>query len=281
MGGLGRLGRRRAGEGAGIDGRLPTFVVIGAMKCGTSALHSLLGEHPQIGVAAAKELNFFAGKWWRGIAWYASRFPPAPARGETSPAYTSPSFPEAAGRLRATLPEARLIYMLRDPLERAISQYLHHRRDGTEPRPLAEALLDPGSQYVARSRYWRRLEPFAERFPHSRIMVVAQERLRLRPAELLAELDRFLDVDPAARPAAPPPRPPRRRAPSAPPELRARFEALVAGDLAQLARAFPAARSLQGDETRADIGVYERATDAGDSPRQAGLARSPGPRYTF
>jgi len=177
-----------------VSGALPTFVVIGAMKCGTTALHRMLRGHPAIAMSDPKELNFFfgtappapdaddrwaEGNWWRGVDWYAHHFPAhVPVRGESSPGYTSPDHPEVAARLADTLPAARLVYLVRDPIDRAVSQYHHHRRDGAEPRPLVEALLDPGSQYVARSRYSERLAPFLDHVPRQRILVVAMEDLR-------------------------------------------------------------------------------------------------------
>jgi hypothetical protein len=200
-----------------VSGALPTFVIIGAMKCGTSALHRMLGAHPDIAMSDPKELNFFfgtappvdaddpwsTGNWWRGAGWYAAHFPThAPVRGEASPGYTSPDHPHVAARLAATLPDARLVYLVRDPVDRAISQYLHHRRDGTEDRPLAEALLDPASQYLARSRYHERLTPFLDRFPNDRILIVATEDLRDQPAPTMARVLRFLDADPQVMPSA-------------------------------------------------------------------------------
>jgi hypothetical protein len=174
---------------------LPNLVVIGAMKCGTTALHHYLGAHPEISMAAAKELNFFVGpdnappstdpaSWWstgqwhRGLDWYASLFDErAPVRGESSPAYTSPDQTEAVARIAATLPEAQLVYLVRDPVERAASQYAHHVRDGDEPRPVDEALLDPDSQYLSRSRFHARLAPYLAHFSLDKVHVVVQERL--------------------------------------------------------------------------------------------------------
>lgn len=165
------------------------------MKCGTSALHDLLDRHPEISMAPGKELNFFFGPeqappvdpedWWlhgqwhRGLDWYAGRFDPsAPVRGESSPGYTDPSHPEAPARVRATVPDVRLVYLVRDPFERALSQWRHHVRDGTEPRPAEVALLDPESQYVDRSRYHERIAPYLDLFPADQLLVVVQERLR-------------------------------------------------------------------------------------------------------
>jgi hypothetical protein len=185
-------GRRAAGYGA-----LPNLVVIGAMKCGTTSLHHYLDLHPDVAMSRPKELNFFfgpaddpatasgvpaawaAGNWHRGAAWYAGHFDPAAeVRGEASPGYTSPSHSEVAGRMAALVPDARLVYAVRDPIARAVSQYLHHRREGTERRSPEEALPDPGSQYIARGRYFERLAPFlATGAFEDRITLVAQEEL--------------------------------------------------------------------------------------------------------
>lgn len=191
---------------------LPNLLVIGAMKCGTTALHRYLDAHPQVGMAAAKEVNFFvgpdapadgapdwspSGQWHRGLEWYASLFDPdAPVRGESSPGYTSPDQTEAVDRIAATLPDARLVYLVRDPLERALSQYEHHRRDGDERRPAAQALLDPDSQYVARSRYLERLAPYLARFPAEQVLVVVQERLLRDRRRQLARVYAHAGADP-------------------------------------------------------------------------------------
>jgi hypothetical protein len=168
---------------------LPNLVVIGAMKCGTTSLHHYLDLHPEISMSRPKELNFFigdddgpgdwrSGTWCRGAAWYAEHVDPAaPVRGEVSSGYTSPSFPYVPGRMAAVVP-GLLVYAVRDPITRAVSQYRHHRREGTEVRDLEEALLDPGSQYVSRGRYFQRLAPFlAPGASDGWIRIVAQERL--------------------------------------------------------------------------------------------------------
>lgn len=203
-----------------IASTLPNLVVIGAMKCGTTALHRLLDKHPQIAMSSPKELNFFfgptdaphverppgmsptradqlrwtRGNWHRGIEWYAQHFPPAAVRGDSSPGYTSPDHPEVAARMAAALPAARLVYLVRDPIERALSQYRHHVAEGTERRPVGEALLDPRSQYIARGMYFERLRPFLEHYDRASITVVSQERLRARPGQTLRSLHRLLGL---------------------------------------------------------------------------------------
>jgi hypothetical protein len=192
---------------------LPTLVVIGAMKCGTTAVHSHLDKHPGIAMAPGKELNFFFGperpasepldEWWRtgqwhrGADWYAARFDPsASVRGETSPGYTDPSQRDVAARMQSLLPDVRLVYLVRDPVERAASQWAHHVRDGTEPRALQEALLDPGSQYLARSRYLERVLPFLEVYRAEQLLVVVQERLLADPRGELRRVFRHVGADP-------------------------------------------------------------------------------------
>lgn len=186
---------------------LPNLVLIGAMKCGTSALHDYLDLHPEITMSRPKELNFFfgpsasdrpwtAGNWSRGLGWYARHFPAhAPVRGESSPGYTSPDHPGVAERMAATIPAARLIYLVRDPVARAVSHYRHHHTEGQERRPLAAALLDPASQYISRGRYYERLLPFAAHFGRDQILVVAHEDLCDRRAATLRKVFAFAGVD--------------------------------------------------------------------------------------
>jgi hypothetical protein len=194
---------------------LPNLVVIGAMKCGTSALHFCIDLHPDASMSTPKELNYFfdepqptdsvsiagerelqmvhmrEGNWRRGPDWYAEHFDPkAKVRGESSPAYTAPWHPKVAERMATLIPQAKLIFLVRDPIARMISQYRHHLALGREWRDLDEALTIPNGVYVERSRYWARLEPFARRFPADAILVISQERLL---AQRRATLDRVFD----------------------------------------------------------------------------------------
>jgi len=179
-------------------------------------VHTYLDAHPDITMSRTKELNFFngpevaphddadtwwrTGQWHRGLGWYSSQFDPlAPVCGESSPAYTAPGSPEVAGRMASVVPEVRLLYLVRDPVERALSQYAHHARDGTERRTVADALLDPDSQYVARSRYHERLEPFLSHFDPARVHTVVQERLSSRRRNEVAAVYRHVGVDPLWR----------------------------------------------------------------------------------
>lgn len=216
------------------------FVVIGAMKCGTTSLHHHLACHPALGLPPEKEVNFFfgeapggTGNLWRGTDWYRSRFPPGSlVRGEVSPGYTSPDHAGVAARMAEAAPQAKLLYLVRDPLDRAVSQHRHHQRDGTEPRPLGEALTDPHSHYVLRSRYAARLMPFLDHFSPDRIAVVELADLHGRTRETLASICRFLEVAPLPgdhvygrrlNSAGSPP-------PPVPDEVASRFRSLIAAD---------------------------------------------------
>jgi hypothetical protein len=180
-------------------GRPPNLIVIGAQKCGTTSLHYYLGLHPDISMSSEKELNFFLVErnWHRGLDWYQAQFRgEAKIYGESSPAYTHhPTFSGVAERMHSVVPQARLIYLVRDPIERLLSHYVHAYAEGEENRSLDQALADlAGSPYVQRSRYAMQLEPYLKFFPLSRILVVPQEDLYRRRRETLREIFRFLGV---------------------------------------------------------------------------------------
>jgi hypothetical protein len=190
---------RRAREARRGGAALPNLIVIGGLKCGTTSLHHYLGLHPEIGMSRPKELNFFVEElnWPLGEDWYANRFEAAhPVRGESSPHYTNePFFTGVAERMRRVLAEARLIYIVRDPIERALSHYLHNAAGGYETRALAEALSEPESSYVQRGLYARQLEPYLEHFRRRQIEIVDQQELHDDRAGTMRRLFGFLGVD--------------------------------------------------------------------------------------
>ena len=174
--------RRRSRLHSDPGAALPNLVVIGGLKCGTTSLHHYLNLHPEIGMSRPKELNFFVAElnWDLGRDWYASHFAASDSvRGESSPHYTNaPRFRGVAERMAELIPDARLMYVVRDPLDRAVSHYLHNVSGGYETRTLAEALAEPDSAYVHRSLYAMQLEPYLGRYPRERITIVAHEELR-------------------------------------------------------------------------------------------------------
>ncbi|MDQ3729747.1 MAG: sulfotransferase [Actinomycetota bacterium] len=174
-----RTKRTRRTSGAGA---LPNLIVIGGLKCGTTSLHHYLNLHPEIGMSRPKELNFFVSElnWELGAGWYRGHFPAECAiRGETSPHYTNrPRFEGVAERMREMLgDDARFVYMVRHPIDRLLSHYLHNVSGGYETRSLEEAASDFGSAYVQRSRYAFQLEPYLEAFGPDRVLVVTREEL--------------------------------------------------------------------------------------------------------
>lgn len=183
---------------------LPNLLIIGAQKCGTSALHHYLALHPDIFMAEEKELNFFVEtkNWTKGREWYESKFPPqARILGESSPYYTNYPFMKGVPeRIRSMIPDAKLIYMVRDPIERIISQYMHNRA-GRETRPLAKALRAPatggldGTPYILRSKYYMQIEQYLNWFPASSLLIITHEDLLQRRRETLRNVFRFLGVD--------------------------------------------------------------------------------------
>lgn len=184
-------------------GPLPTFVIIGAMKAGTTSLHHYLAQHPEIGMSSAKEPNFFCepGTRDRGVGWYTSLFPAdRPVRGEASVSYTKhPRFSEAPERMHALVPDARLVYVVRDPVARVVSHYLEEYSTGREQRALEDALAgDLGeSHYVNTSRYAMQLERFDPYYPADRVLVVASEDLRANRLETIRRIVAFVGADPS------------------------------------------------------------------------------------
>ncbi|MBB4060903.1 hypothetical protein GGQ08_001832 [Salinibacter ruber] len=182
---------------------LPTFLVIGAMKCGTTSLYYYLAEHPEIGMSHRKETDFFLathGAWDRGRDWYTRQFPTeVPERGECAPNYTKRHlFDDVPTRIESICPDVKLIYLVRDPIERTISHYRGSRRDGREQRSFEAAVADVDtSNYVLTSRYHFQLQPYLEQFSGEDLLVVTAEELDSAPTSTLRTIYRFLDVNPA------------------------------------------------------------------------------------
>jgi hypothetical protein len=158
--------------------RLPDFVIIGAMKSATTSLYRWLADQPEIFLARPKETDFFTrdDRWARGATWYASLFEAAEdgqLLGEASVSYSSPQLCGlAASRMTSTIPAARLVCVLRHPLERIRSHYRHEVQRGRERRTMVEALRDPANPYVGHSRYFACLNPYLESFGRDQLCVV-------------------------------------------------------------------------------------------------------------
>jgi Sulfotransferase family len=195
--------------------RKPNLFLIGAMKAGTRYLRKLLKAHPDIFMCEPAEPSYFVDPrhlrriypemWQRGL-WrseerYLELFRPAgdaPILGEASTGYTKlPLAPGVVERIAAFNPDARLIYLLRDPVDRAISHYWHMVRHHAERRPIADAFRRD-AQFVAFSHYAMQLRPYLGRFGRGRIAVVIYERLIADPAGVMRGVYEWLEVDAAA-----------------------------------------------------------------------------------
>lgn len=178
----------------------PNLIVIGAMKCGTTSLHYNLDLHPDIAMSREKELCFFLGEeeWSRGLEWYCRQFPQdTPWRGETSPGYARlPVSEGVAARMHQTIPDARLIYMVRSPVDRIISHYVQRTAIGQEHRPIDQAVSDfEACDYVQRSRYFHQLSEYLQFYPASQMHVATLESLHEDPGRVMGDIFRFLGVD--------------------------------------------------------------------------------------
>lgn len=178
---------------------LPNFLIIGAAKSGTTSLYHYLRAHPQIFMPATKELSFFNREGdWNLLDWYEKQFEGAKgalAVGEASPKYAMhPVYPGVPQRIAKILPRARLIYVVRNPIERMHSHYMERLFNGRREGPIEKALpADP--LYIGASRYAAQIELYLEHFSREQLLVITAERLRREGEQTMARIFRFLDVD--------------------------------------------------------------------------------------
>ena len=182
-------------------GRLPNFLLIGAMKAGTTSLYHYLQGHPQVFVPQYKAPEFFVAEsnYRRGVDWYRRQFagasPEAIAIGEASNAYAKyPRFDGVPQRIAAHIPDVRLIYIVRDPIQRIRSHYQTRYAEGTERSPIDEAVFE-NSIYLDYSRYGLQLEKYLEFFPREQILVITAEDLRSDREVTIRTVYEFLGVD--------------------------------------------------------------------------------------
>lgn len=180
---------------------VPSFFVIGAQKAGTTSLHHYLRAHPEVFVPAQKELDFFIEEraWGRGVGWYEAQFAaaaPYQRCGEIDPEYSAyPAFEGVPERIAGLCPDARLVYVLRHPIDRMKSAYLHAISNNTEYRSLSAALAH-NLDLLTRSLYALQLEQYLLHFPREQILLVTTEDLREDRAGTVARIFEFIGVDP-------------------------------------------------------------------------------------
>lgn len=215
---------------------LPDFLIIGAQRAGTTSLYRYLVQHPAVlPVVLTKGVHYFDTAFEKGVLWYRAHFPleahaallarrlgVAVKTGEGSPYYVF--HPLAAERIARTVPDVKLILLLRDPVERAYSHYQHEVARGFEHLPLREALeaeeerlagerermmTDPQYQsfayqhhsYVARGRYLEQILRWRELFPREQLLILISEEFFADPAATMARVLAFLDLPPWRPPA--------------------------------------------------------------------------------
>lgn len=207
---------------------LPDYLIIGAQRCGTTSLQALLTQHPNIRPPRLRKgVHYFDTGFRRGANWYRSQFPLAATMGrggsaakrmftgEASPYYLF--HPSVPGRIASVLPNIKLIVLLRDPVERAISHHKHEQRRGFEELGL-EAALDAEADrlageeerlladpffnsfahqhfsYVTRGHYADQLGRYLAVFPSSHLLVLEAEALWSAPASTIREISSFLEL---------------------------------------------------------------------------------------
>jgi hypothetical protein len=180
--------------------RQPDFMVIGAMKSATTTLHEQLARQPRFFMSRPKEPNFFSDDalYARGWGWYSSLFRAAAdddLRGESSTHYTKlPDYPFTVARMVRDLPRLKLIYVMRHPIDRLMSQYVHEVTAGRMNLSVREALERRG-ELVEYSRYSRQLQPYLEAYGFENVLPVFFPRLVHHSQDELERIGRFLAHD--------------------------------------------------------------------------------------
>ena len=184
-------------------GKEPTFLIVGAAKAGTTSLAAYLAGHPDVCLAAQKEVHFFdrERRYARGWEWYLERFAAAGnalAVGEATPSYMW--MPKAVKRIAHHLPHAQLIAILRNPVDRAYSHYWHIRAFKAESRSFEESLDDANLEarfgYVSRGRYAEQLKRLHEHFSEEQIHVLLFDDLVAQTGVTLAMVCSWIGVEP-------------------------------------------------------------------------------------
>lgn len=181
--------------------RLPDFLIIGSMKSGTTTLHAYLSMHTGIFMCEPKEPRFFSldENYAKGLTWYQGLFAKArddQVTGEASTCYSRwPRHPNVPERIKKHLPNVRLIYIMRDPVERAYSHYKHRMeeriREGLDIVPFHRAIEDD-AEILETGLYARQLERYLAQFDRSRLSLLTLEEFLLSPARHLNELFEFI-----------------------------------------------------------------------------------------
>lgn len=175
----------------------PDFIIIGAMKSATSTLHTQLAQQPGIFMSNPKEPNYFSddGQYALGEDWYDSLFEGAKLDdlcGESSTHYTKlPSYPLTLKRMSKRLNNPKFIYVMRHPIDRLISHYIHQWTQNVFKCDINQA-IEQHEELTAYSCYLRQLAPYFEQYGHENILPVFTESLRINPQQELERVARFI-----------------------------------------------------------------------------------------
>lgn len=178
---------------------LPNFLVIGTQRGGTSWLWKCLAGHPDVCVAGQKEVHFFDQdeNWAKGVQWYCQQF--GSYSGEKAVGEATPSYmwhDDAPDRMARVVPSANLIVILRDPVDRAYSNYWRRRRYGEiDPSITFEEAVEVDPEYISRGLYYRQLKRILELFSNEQLLVLFFDQIRRDPQELIKEVYNFVDVN--------------------------------------------------------------------------------------
>jgi hypothetical protein len=184
---------------------LPNFLVIGSAKSGTTSLAHYLRAHPEVFMPRFEPHYFTAERNWKlGQAWYENQFKEAGAAaavGEKSASYSRyPLYQGVPARIATLIPDVRIVYLVRHPLHRMRSEYLHRLLNGKESRSLDEAVqADPS--YLDTSRYALQIDRYLEHFPREQLLVLTAEQLRHNRRVTLDRVQEFLGLDRGWQPA--------------------------------------------------------------------------------
>ena len=186
------------------ESRLPDFIIIGAMKSATTTLQEQLARQPGIFMCDPKEPNFFSDdeQYRKGLAWYAALFSVAPAGallGEASTHYTKlPTHPRSVARLRERLPNVRLVYVMRHPVDRLVSHFIHEWRMGSIDCGI-DAAVARHTEMIAYGQYAMQLHPFFDAYGREAVLPVFFDRLIREPQAELERVCRFIGYQGAPR----------------------------------------------------------------------------------
>jgi hypothetical protein len=179
---------------------LPDFIVIGAMKSGTTSLHHYLNLHPEISMSNLKEIDFFSidSNWKKGVKWYESYFTEnSKIRGESSTSYSKhPAFDNVAKRMYSVLPNVKLIYLIRDPIERIVSHYIQNYSADRENRTISKALKGfKNNHYIYCSKYYYQLQQYLKYYNSADITIITSNDLLNNRRETLRKIFKTLKVN--------------------------------------------------------------------------------------